>query len=539
MTVGELLEMPALSELKLVAGKTGLHRIISTVTVIDAPDGVVWCKGGEFVITSGFAVKDGSHLIMTLIQQLVACKASGIGIKTERYIKSIPPEVLEFAEQQSFPIIFVPNRYAFCDIINPVLSLIVNRQSALLMQSSKIHKTFQELAVNSNSVPEILKTLSSLLDCSAAFVDIHFRNCYYSDQESSLAKRIMGLKFENLMQEVLPQYNYYVVKNKSENFGYLLLEPLGSGEIEEAVAQTAIEYAAVVLILRMQTRISNQQIEEKYRDSFLEDLLLNNVKTEEEIHNRAQLYGWKFQSGGVVAVIDINNIKKYYVKSLDTQTSHRLEEFTQSIYAVSIQCMLDAFPDAKYYKQSDTVAFIISARKPDRDAVYDQLEKVFHAVRQKLVNRVSFTITMGVGEYVENIRDIHLSYAQARTAINLGYQLEVFDCALFYSRLGVYRLLATTAHTQESESFFARYIKPLMDYDAKNHTNLLDTLGMVVKYGWNLKDASKALFIHYNTVKYRFSKICELLELDLRDHESQLAVEIALKMYMINTHRWA
>ena len=99
--------------------------------------------------------------------------------------------MLEFAEQQSFPIIFVPNRYAFCDIINPVLSLIVNRQSALLMQASKIHKTFQEMAVNSNSIPEILKTLSSLLNCSAAFVDIHFRNCYYSDQESSLAKRIM------------------------------------------------------------------------------------------------------------------------------------------------------------------------------------------------------------------------------------------------------------------------------------------------------------------------------------------------------------
>ncbi len=539
MTVGDLLEMPALSELKLVAGKTGLHRIISTVTVIDAPDGVIWCKGGEFVITSGFALKDGNHLIMTLIQQLVACKASGLGIKTERYIKSIPPEVLEFAEQKNFPIIFVPNRYAFCDIINPVLSLIVNRQSALLMQASKIHKTFQEMAVNSSSIPEILKTLSSLLNCSAAFVDIHFRNCYYSDQESSLAKRIMGLRFEDLMQEVFPQYNYYVVKNKSENFGYLLMEPLGGGEIDEPVAQTAIEYAAVVLILRMQTRISNQHIEEKYRDAFLEDLLLNNVKTESEIHNRAQLYGWNFKSGGVVVVIDINNIKKYYLKSLDAQTNQRLEGFTQSIYAVSIQCMLDAFPDAKYYKQSDTVAFIISARESDRDAVYDRLENVFDAVRRKLADRVSFTITMGVGEYMKNIRDIHLSYEQARTAINLGYQLEMFDCALFYSRLGVYRLLATTAHTPESEDFFVRYVKPLMDYDAKNHTNLLDTLGMVIKYGWNLKEASGALFVHYNTVKYRFFKICELLGLDLRDHEGRLAVEIALKMYMINTHHWA
>lgn len=539
MTVGELLEMPALNELELIAGKTGLHRRISTVTVVDTPDGATWIKGNEFVITTGFAVKDDSHLLMALVQQLVAHKASGLGIKTGRFIKNIPPEALKFAEQQNFPVVFIPNRYAFCDIINPVLSMIVNRQSALLMQSNKIHKKFLEMAVNNNSVPEILKTLSALLNCSAVFVDIHFRNCYYSDQESRLSKRIMGLKFEELTQDVFSQYNYYVVKNRSEKFGYLLTEIGGGGEMDETVAQTAIEYAAVVLILRMQTRISNQHIEEKYRDAFLEDLLLNNVKTENEIHNRAQLYGWNFRNGGVVVVIDINNIKKYYLKSLDSQTNERLEGFTQRIFDISIQYMLDVFPDAKYYKQSDTVAFIITARGPDKDAVYDQLEGVFDGIRQKLADRVSFTITMGVGEYMENIRDIHLSYTQARTAIDLGYQLEMFDCALFYSRLGIYRLLATTVHTPESENFFIRYIKPLIDYDAKNHTNLLDTLRMVIKYGWNLKEASVALFVHYNSVKYRFSKICEVLDLDLRDHECRLAVEIALKMYLVNTHHWA
>ena len=42
----------------------------------------------------------------------------------------------------------------------------------------------------------------------------------------------------------------------------------------------------------------------------------DSVKTENEIHNRAQLYGWNFPNGGLVAVIDINNIKKYYVEDL-------------------------------------------------------------------------------------------------------------------------------------------------------------------------------------------------------------------------------
>jgi len=47
------------------------------------------------------------------------------------------------------------------------------------------------------------------------------------------------------------------------------------------------------------------------------------------------------------------------------------------------------------------------------------------------------------------------------------------------------------------------------------------------------------LFIHYNSAKYRFSKICEILDTDLHDPEQRLAAEIALKMRMINNNRWS
>ena len=39
--------------------------------------------------------------------------------------------------------------------------------------------------------------------------------------------------------------------------------------------QTALEYASIVLILHIQVQIANQQMAEKYKASFLEDLLTN------------------------------------------------------------------------------------------------------------------------------------------------------------------------------------------------------------------------------------------------------------------------
>lgn len=538
MTVEELLHMPSLRGLQLIAGKAGTHRRISTVTVIDTPDGSIWLKGSEFVITTAYAIKDDSCLMAELIQQLVSRKASGLGIKTGRFIKRIPDEAIALADQLDFPLVSIPNEYAFCDIINPALSMIVNRQSTQLMRSSQIHRKFLELAVDNASVTEILRTLSGLLRRPAVFVDIHFRKLYFSDPDSAPARALGELQFEDLTPEVVARYERHDVANKTETFGYILLDAAEGADPDVYVSQTAMEYASIVLILRMQVRISNQHIEEKYRETFLEDLLLNNVKTETEIHNRAQLYGWRFDHGGQVAVIDINNIKKYYLKSLDPRTNERLETFTRSIFEASIQTMLSAFPDAKYYKQSDLIVFIVSTAGTDPTALHRPLEEAFQQIRQRIADRVSFTITMGVGEYCSNIRDIHQSYTQARTAINLGYQLELFDCVLFYSQLGIYRLLASMDHTVEFTDFCMRYIQPLETYDMKNHTSLLDTLGAVVKCGWNLKSASDALFIHYNSVKYRFHKICEVLGLDLREHENQLAVEIALKMHMVDSRRW-
>ena len=99
---------------------------------------------------------------------------------------------------------------------------------------------------------------------------------------------------ESITSEFLEQYDYYTVANKNEQFGFLLFEKGCLQMQENGNMQTALEYASIVLILHIQVQIANQQMAEKYKASFLEDLLTNNVKTDVEIHNRARLYGWDF-----------------------------------------------------------------------------------------------------------------------------------------------------------------------------------------------------------------------------------------------------
>ena len=118
-TVRETLALDSFRGFRVLAGQSGLDREISTTTFIEAPDSWKWIRGGEFVLTLGYAFQSETQLL-DLVNELIRHGASCIGIKTERYLKKIPDKVLELAEQSSFPVIDIPISVPFAGIIHPV-----------------------------------------------------------------------------------------------------------------------------------------------------------------------------------------------------------------------------------------------------------------------------------------------------------------------------------------------------------------------------------------------------------------------------------
>ena len=196
-----------------------------------------------------------------------------------------------------------------------------------------------------------MQTLSTLIQEPTAYVDTVFHEVYFSENVSEDSLYLKGLSYEIILNEYREKYQCIDVVNKEQKFGYIMLLSDRSDrtypDTDSNIYKTAIEYASIVIILRMQIRISNRMIEEKYYSSFVCDLMLNNIKTREEINTRAHLYGWDLDGGGFVAIIDINNIKKYYLRDLDTGTNEKLQKYTDRIFDTSIRCIKQAFPS--YY----------------------------------------------------------------------------------------------------------------------------------------------------------------------------------------------
>lgn len=539
MTVEELLHLPTLNGLKLISGTLGIHREISTVTVVDTPDGFQWLTGGEVVITTTYALQNTPTAFLDFTANLISRNISALIVKSDRYMKVIPENAKKLCDKEALPLIYCPPIYAFADIINPTLSGIISKQAEQLKESAKIHESFLDLAVNDSSIHEILQTLSTLIQEPTAYVDTVFHNVYFSENASQDTLLLKGLSYEIILNEYREKYQCIDVVNKEQKFGYIMLLSDQSTQrypdTDSNIYKTAIEYASIVIILRMQIRISNRMIEEKYYSSFVGDLLLNNVKTREEINTRAHLYGWNLDGGGFVAIIDINNIKQYYLRELEPGTNEKLQKYTDRIFDTSIKYIKQAFPTAIYYSQSDFIAFLITGKLPA--SARKILDETFSQIQYSLLNRVPFTISMGVGLYVDDIIDIHTSYQQAKQVIQTIYQIQQFNRLFFYDQIGIYRLLFSISANSEAIDFCNKYIRPLQQYDDQHHANLIETLQAIINNGWNLKMTSEKMFLHYNSVKYRFQKICDLLDIDLRDSSRHTEIELALKIYLIQKNQ--
>ena len=539
MKIQDVLKDKRFSEFSLLAGLSGVGNAISTVTVIDTPDGAKWLSGGEFVITTAYMLKDDEEALLRFIRTLKARKASALGIKQGRYIENIPDSALALSDDLGLPLLLIPQKFPYADIINPILSELVNQQTNRLIQANLIHTKFTELAVSDASIPDILSAFMSIVGVPTAFFDFETAQIWYSDSESSLAQHLKTERILSHRDIDRARYDLHLIANQNRRFGVLVFE---KGVLEREMEEDggtalirerdpgfkiALENAATNIILREQTIISNRQVAERYKGLLIQDILIHNIKSETEIHNRAEIFGWDFHDGGIVLEVDINNIKQRFKRNFSNNTSKMLEEMSTEIFDISIREILRFYPNAHYVKLSDIIIFVLSIRPKERKQMEKQIAEAFSRI-QKSIENIPFTISFGIGRYYENIEQIYLSYQEAREVIRLSYMFSWFNRILYYEKMDLFRIFLPILDNQEALEACRNCLQPLLDYDRKNGKNMLETLQVVSECDWNLKLAAERMFLHPNSVKYRMEQIGKLIHRNCREHSDRLLIEIAV-----------
>ena len=537
MTLRQMLDMDIFKDMEVLAGHEGLDVVVKSVTVMDAPDAARWMKGGEILMSSGYLFKDNPQDLSKLLHQMHQVKAAALFIKVQRFLGELPQEVLDTANEISFPIVCMPKQLAWIDVINPVLNAIINEQAKTVRMAHDIHDQFTKIVVEGGDISRILQTLQTITKRRFVFWDMLISKQFYSDLKD---QQMLGETTDNLDDLFYNQIKQ-VIREGTKLFGYLFC--LSAEEQEDSnenleyidLLTVAMEHAVTVIKMFIQKRYSNLEIENRYRNEFVMDLLTKNIRYPEEIHHRATIYGWQLNHGRVAVRVDIDDFKIKYkeVSKSSKELYYTLEAVQDRIFHLATSIIEKTFPNTIYASFSDNVVFLIEYPDHTDKELYAKLAVVAGDIRKKIAESIPFTVTIAIGNAKKSITDIHKSFEEVKKVIQIGRLMHESNIVLFYKDLGIYELLADISDSRQAQNFCKKSLEQLRQYDEKHNTNLMLTLFELVGQDWNQKKAAENLYIHYNTMKYRYKKIQEVLNENLEQETIKTKLSISVKLYHI------
>ena len=112
----------------------------------------------------------------------------------------------------------------------------------------------------------------------------------------------------------------------------------------------------------------------------------------------------------------------------------------------------------------------------------------------------------GVSRVASAPAGLPAAYEQARTAIRIGRRLHGDGARASFDALGVHRLLALIPDTGELRGFVDEVLGELALNDAES-ADLRRTLSVLLDTNCNVAAAARRLHFHYNTLRYRITKL--------------------------------
>jgi PucR family transcriptional regulator, purine catabolism regulatory protein len=535
-SIGELLRLPTLSSAAVVAGRSGLDRIVQRLNVMTVPDILPWVKENEFLLATGYPLPRPTAQLAQLVSALDARGLAALGVKLGNYIETLPRAMLQRADQLNFPIIDIPQHVGFDDILSQALTDIINRQSVVLERAEEIHRVFIRIVLDGGGLPEITEKLSQLIEGAVLVLADDGRvlaSARLAEAAGLLANAgILGEDGRIVVGEA-PDRGTRVLASGGVR---LALAPVLAGSMRHgrilAVegerplqhdALIALEHAATVIALDAAKKLAVAAVERKFQSDFLHELLGGRVQQVEEVLSRSRSLGWHLDRPLIVVVAELERAPGAELSDLEDQRLHaRLTDaWTSAVHDCDPGAAVAGF----------ATEFVAIVGVPD----HRDLAEVAAPARSISAGlaRHRQILSLGVSRPVTTPIGLATAYNQATKAMQIGRRIHGPGTITHFDSLGVFRLLSLIDDDDELRSFAIDSLGPLLRLDAAERDDLLRTLEALVECNLNVARAARRLYFHYNTLRYRITKLERLLGPFTTDPNRCLQIGLALQILRI------
>src|SRR5438105_8181937 len=553
LTVREAMALGGLQRGEVLARAEGLDRTITWVKVLESPETISWLAEGELLLTVAFAIKDDLAAQRDLMRNLAAVGSSGLVIKPERYLPEIPDDMLGQANDCGIHLIRSRQDVSYLEIMTPILERIINAQNADLRRSIEIHRQFTDLALGGQGLDVIVRTLGELVESSISLEDANWRllashivpGLTDRHRQQTLAHHGTPPK----AQEAVASMIHEVVEGRKprkvapipeagmtahriitpilaggENLGYLSI--IEHPQRHEQLAMMAIEHAATVIALEMIKQREVAEAEDHVRGELVDDLLNGTFGDASNVQRRARYLHYDLSVPHLLLVIDVDHFGRF-IRERHYEEG-RVIALKHQLFQVVTGAVRRHHPRHLVSAHSDSVIVLVPQPADGKDPEAEALAaRIREAVAE---SELGITVSVSIGRLCVKPDDFKPAFTEAQRALDLMVRFGKREQVINYERLGVYRLLAQIEDRAGLEAFAGRMLAPLVDYDRARGTPLLKTLEVYLQRHGNLRQSSRDLHIHLNTLHYRLRRIGEVTGVDLKDADARLDLLLALRV---------
>jgi purine catabolism regulator len=525
-----MLAEDAMRGARIIAGADGLDRPVRRLNVMTVPNIVRWTKQDEFLLTTGYPLPRQSGEFCRLIEQLAGNGLAGLGVKLDEYLAEVPQAAVELADRAGFPIVVIPPTSPLDDVLSQTFETIVNRQAAALARRQQIHDAFLGIALTGGGLARLSDELAKVLP--GADVIICDPTGYPLAATTRSAAPAGGFRDDSGLvdtarlaagvhsgDETGTHWAAAVIRAGDMRYGFVLA--VGGAQGLPGVAGLAVEQAALVAALEITRDLAVLAVEQQFASNALHDLVTGTAADMDHALAQAVRFGWNLQRPLAVLVARQSGAERSDEPAGQQEASalRAVELWTLAIRDKDRSAAVAGFA-------TELVAVVGAA----------EAEAIAGKVHADMTASTGRPYSVGVSQAAAGPLEIPRLYEEARVALQVGQRLSGSSAVTNFAGLGLYRLLSNVSQA-ELRAFVQDTLGPVLELPEPGRSDLLKSLAVLSSTRFNVAESARILHYHYNTMRYRVTKLERMLGAFADDAAAALRIGVALqilRMYEIS-----
>ena len=532
-----MLALPAFAGARVVAGARGLGRTVRSANVMEVPDIIPWVRSEALLLTTGYPLSAAAAELSQLVEDLDDRGVSAVAVKLHRYLEALPEAMVAAAETRGLPLVILPDDIGFDDVLTQVFTSVVSERASMLERSEEVHRRLVDVVLDGGGVTDVAESVSELFSAVAMITTADGRVMSAAGDRDHLAAFESSSVFTSgrfrtetstpgvhVVDDLPGSHAVVPIRGGRIDHGRLVLF---DGTTVLTASDTAVlERAATVAAISLTKEIAIGAVESKYRGDFLRDVLAGRAGSAADVTAHARSLSWEVTRPLVVVVCALETSDAAPVQ-LGYQGPLEVERFTAAWRTV-VGRRDTSIPVVGF--AAEVVALLPLAGGVTAKGAVEPV--VVEVAGDGGGGRRPFAT--GVSRVVTSPEGLPAAYEQARRALHVGRQLNGPrsgpSAVVHFDDLGVFRLLSLIEDSRELTAFVEETLGELAGRTSTESADLRTTLQMLLDTNLNVAETARRLHFHYNTLRYRISKLERLVGPFTTDPALRLDLALALRI---------